>query len=116
MSDEKDEEYKASRESDDEEEEDEEGEEEDDDDEIEDVEGPLSASVQKKAKKKTKSKNGKEKSEAGVGALQVELAQKYIDQSSESISSWKENTATPFGIVADTFESIAETTKRLEIT
>jgi DNA ligase-1 len=115
-SDEKDEEYKASRESDDEEEEDEEGEEEDDEDEIEDVEGPLSASVQKKAKKKTKSKNGKEKSEAGVGALQVELAQKYIDQSSESISSWKENTATPFGIVADTFESIAETTKRLEIT
>lgn len=110
LNDENDEEYKASRESDDEEEE-----EEDDDDEIEDIEGPLSTSVQNKAKK-TKSKNGKEKSEAGVGALQVELAQKYISESSESIPTWKENTATPFGIVADTFENIAETTKRLEIT
>ena len=106
MNDENDEEYKASRESDDEEED-----EEDDDDEIEDIEGPLSTSVQNKAKK-TKSKNGKEKSEAGVGALQVELAQKYISESSESIPTWKENTATPFGIVADTFENIAETTKR----
>ena len=105
MSDEKDEEYKASRESDDDEEEDEEGEE-----KTMMMKSKTSKAhfllLFKKAKKKTKSKNGKEKSEAGVGA-HVEFAQ-YIDQSSESISSWKENTATPFGIVADTFESIAE--------
>jgi len=100
-------------ESDDDEESDDENDDEESDDEIEDVEGPLDV---QKAKKKTKSKTGKEKSESGVGALQIELAKKYIEQSSKSLASWKENTPTPFGIVADTFENIAETTKRLEIT
>ena len=87
-------------ESDDDEESDDENDDEESDDEIEDVEGPLDV---QKAKKKTKSKTGKEKSESGVGALQIELAKKYIEQSSKSLASWKENTPTPFGIVDETF-------------
>ena len=98
-----------------EESEEESGEEEEDD--IEDVEigSPKTGKMPKaKAKAKTKAKK-EEPATAGVGDKSVEAAERYLEYDPVSKVTWKLGDATPYLYLANIFESIAETTKRLEI-
>ena len=84
---------------------------------IEDVEigSPKTGKMPKaKAKAKTKAKK-EEPATAGVGDKSVEAAERYLEYDPVSKVTWKLGDATPYLYLANIFESIAETTKRLEI-
>ena len=93
----------------------EEDEEEEDEDDIEDLEigSPKTGKMPGKTKK-TKAKK-EEASTAGVGDKSVELAERYLAYDPVSAITWTVGQPTPYLYLANVFESIAETTKRLEI-
>ncbi len=89
--------------------------EEEDEDDIEDLEigSPKTGKMPGKTKK-TKAKK-EEASTAGVGDKSVELAERYLAYDPVSAITWTVGQPTPYLYLANVFESIAETTKRLEI-
>ena len=88
---------------------------EEDEDDIEDLEigSPKTGKMPGKTKK-TKAKK-EEASTAGVGDKSVELAERYLAYDPVSAITWTVGQPTPYLYLANVFESIAETTKRLEI-
>lgn len=88
---------------------------EDDEDDIEDVEiGEANVGKMKRVKKAKKAKK-EEAATAGVGDKSVEAADRYLEYDAESKVTWKRGDPTPYLYLANVFESISETTKRLEI-
>ena len=89
--------------------------EDEDEDDIEDLEigSPKTGKMPGKTKK-TKAKK-EEASTAGVGDKSVELAERYLAYDPVSAITWTVGQPTPYLYLANVFESIAETTKRLEI-
>jgi DNA ligase 1 len=84
-------------------------------DDIEDVEvGAPKTGKMPKTKKAKKAKK-EEAATAGVGDKSVEAADRYLSYDPKSVVTWKEGSPTPYLYLANIFESIAETTKRLEI-
>lgn len=100
----------------DEDEDDEDEEDSDMEDDIEDVEigAPKTGKMPTKAKKTKKAKK-EEASGVGVGDKSVEAAERYLEYDAEKAVTWKKGEPTPYLYLANIFESIAETTKRLEI-
>jgi DNA ligase-1 len=98
---------------------------EDDEDDIEDKEeGPpadglakvMSASVSKKAKVSKASKKGDKKGDPnGVGDRSVEAAGRLLTYDPASAADWPKGAPAPYLFLANVFENISETTKRLEI-
>ena len=79
---------------------------------------PGKLAVKKKAKRAAGSGAGKAgKSEVeGVGKGLLEAAKEQADFDPAAKATWQPGEPVPYGFLADTFESISETTKRLEIT
>ena len=95
--------------------EDEEENDEEEEDDIEDLEigAPKTGKMPGKTKKAKAKKE--EASTAGVGDKSVELAERYLAYDPVSAITWTVGQPTPYLYLANVFESIAETTKRLEI-
>ncbi|GIL75828.1 hypothetical protein Vretifemale_5549 [Volvox reticuliferus] len=77
----------------------------------------LAGTPKKKAKRaKTAAKGAKaiDKVE-GVGTGAVAAASKYAEADIGKLITWKKGSPVPYSLLANTFEAIAETTKRLEI-
>ncbi|KXZ56337.1 hypothetical protein GPECTOR_1g298 [Gonium pectorale] len=78
---------------------------------------PEGAGAAKKngAKKKAAAKGAKGDKMDGVGTGALAAAAKYAEADFRKLINWKEGAPVPYKLLADTFEEIAETTKRLEI-
>ena len=94
-----------------------EDEDEDDDSDMEDDIEDVEIGAPKTGKMPTKAKKAKkeEASGVGVGDKSVEAAERYLEYDPEKAVTWKKGEPTPYLYLANIFESIAETTKRLEI-
>ena len=124
IADQKDDDYVAEEEEDDDEEEEEEDEvesEEEEDEEVDEEKVDGVAKVMAAATKKTaaKKKKGKAKETAGkegIGDKAVEAAGRLLKHDPESgVDGWKKGEPVPYLFLANVFENISETTKRLEI-
>ena len=121
IADQKDDDYVAEEEEDDDDEEDEVESEEDEDEEVDEEKADGVAKVMAAATKKTaaKKKKGKAKETAGkegIGDKAVEAAGRLLKHDPESgVDGWKKGEPVPYLFLANVFENISETTKRLEI-
>ena len=90
---------------------------EDDDDDDDDEEEEEEAGPSDKRKKKSTPKKGGGSKVEGVGHGAIAAASKLVDADIPSLvgGRWKAGNPVPFEMLADTFEEIAGTTKRLEI-
>ncbi|KAG2493340.1 hypothetical protein HYH03_008474 [Edaphochlamys debaryana] len=79
------------------------------------TDGAAAALKKKAGKKKGATKAGKGVQMEGVGTGALEAAAKYGKDDFQKLITWKEGAPVPYALLADTFEAIAETTKRLEI-
>ena len=87
----------------------------DEEDDIEDVEiGEAHVGKAKRVKREVKKKK-EEASTVGVGDKSIEAAERYLEYDAASKVTWKRGDPTPYLYLANVFESISETTKRLEI-
>ena len=91
--------------------------EEDEDDLDEEEEEEEAGPSDKRKKKKASSSKGQGSKVEGVGHGAIAAASKLAEADVSSLvgGKWKEGEAVPFEFLADTFEEIAGTTKRLEI-
>jgi hypothetical protein len=121
IADQKDDDYVAEEEEDDDDEEDEVESEEEEDEEVDEEKADGVAKVMAAATKKTaaKKKKGKAKETAGkegIGDKAVEAAGRLLKHDPESgVDGWKKGEPVPYLFLANVFENISETTKRLEI-
>ena len=97
---------------------------EEDDDDIEDKEdGPpadglakvMAASVSAKTSRKASKKGDKKTDPNGVGDRSVEAAGRLLTYDPASAADWPKGAPAPYLFLANVFENISETTKRLEI-
>ncbi|PSC72994.1 DNA ligase 1-like [Micractinium conductrix] len=75
-----------------------------------------SKSAQKKRAKPAAKKAGAAGKVDGVGAESIRMAAEHNAFDPSSLVKWEADKPVPFGLLADTFEGISETTKRLERT
>lgn len=80
------------------------------------ADGGASAGGAKKRAKKAAAKGDKAAGKVeGVGTGALAAAAKYAEQDYEKLITWKAGAPVPYSMLANTFETIADTTKRLEI-
>jgi len=85
-------------------------------DEIDDADAGVENKPEKKRKKNSSSRKKNGKKTEGVGALAVKAAEQHQQVDISSLISWGRNEPVPFAFLSNTFEGIAEESKRLVIT